>query len=133
MNDLQLISGYMQLGKMDKLQACVKEMMRRGASEGHYLRLQNPKLALELFARENAPLDYVLRIELQQPYAFNGNDRAMDIMLKWIDTTLENLPNKTVVTVTLEQLPDRWAVHITDETDTSIRGSGDWSGNEVEA
>lgn len=132
MNDLQLISGYMQLEKMDKLQACVKEMMRRGSEEGTYLRIAHPKLALELFTRENAPLDYVLRIQVMQPYAFAGNDRALATMLEWMDTTLEHMPNKTMVTVTLEQLPDRWALHITDETGTSFRGCGDWSGNEVE-
>lgn len=131
MNDLQLISGYMQLGKLDKLQTCIKDMLRRGSSEGHYLRISHPKLALELFTRENTPLDYELRFEVQQPYAFVGNDRAMDGMLKWMDTTLEHMPNKTKVTVLLEQWPDQWALHITDQTGTSIRGSGDWSGNEV--
>ncbi|SDF25333.1 Sensor_kinase_SpoOB-type, alpha-helical domain [Fontibacillus panacisegetis] len=77
MNDLQILYGYIQLGKYDKLADCVERIKERMAVEGKIARLGIPSLVfylqsfremngsiqLEIYVQENLHLDDLLLTE----------------------------------------------------------------------
>lgn len=77
MNDLQILYGYIQLGKYDKLAGCVERIKERMADEGKIARLGVPSLVfylqsfremngsiqLEICVQENLHLDDLLLTE----------------------------------------------------------------------
>lgn len=90
MNDLQLIYGYMKLGKYDKLGICVERIKEHMALESKISRLGIPSLVffLQSFREVNRSID--LRIEIR-------DELQLDVMLQAEDA--EELTEAIVDTI----------------------------------
>ncbi|KAB8134738.1 hypothetical protein F9U64_11420 [Gracilibacillus oryzae] len=76
LNDLQLVMGYLQLGKQEKAQAKINEIIAKANNERQLDRLQLPETMLWLYKKnwfsENLSLEY--RIEISDETAsFSDN------------------------------------------------------------
>ncbi|HEY4390106.1 MAG TPA: Spo0B domain-containing protein [Paenibacillus sp.] len=78
MNDLQLIYGYLKLGKYDKLGSCVERIKEQMALESKISRLGIPALVffLQSFREVNRSID--LRIEIRDELQLNHMLRVED-------------------------------------------------------
>ncbi|MNP06862.1 hypothetical protein D3C76_988630 [compost metagenome] len=65
MNDLQILYGYIQLGKYDKLADCVERIKERMAEEGKIARLGVPALVfyLQSFREMNGSIQLEIHVE----------------------------------------------------------------------
>ncbi|MNO12627.1 Sporulation initiation phosphotransferase B [compost metagenome] len=120
MNDLQILYGYIQLGKYDKLADCVERIKERMAAEGKIARLGIPSLVfylqsfrevngsvqLEVCIQENLHLDELLMaedgeelaiaiMETIRAYQFSGRSSWGDILRLKLSIALDQ--NEVVV------------------------------------
>ncbi len=67
LNDLQLVNGYLQLGKLDKVEAKMKEMVEKAAEERKLDHLNLPKSMLWILQKNwftnNLNLTYKIHVE----------------------------------------------------------------------
>jgi stage 0 sporulation protein B (sporulation initiation phosphotransferase) len=65
LNDLQLIMGYTQMKKYDKLAACVDMLKQRLTEEGRASKLGEPELVELLFTYRTRPLPYRFELSIE--------------------------------------------------------------------
>ncbi|SER74477.1 stage 0 sporulation protein B (sporulation initiation phosphotransferase) [Gracilibacillus ureilyticus] len=69
LNDLQLVMGYLQLGKQDKAEAKINDIIEKANNERQLDRLQIPKTMLWIYTKnwfsENMSLEYRMDIDDQ--------------------------------------------------------------------
>ena len=140
LNDLQLILGYIQLGKLDRLKEVAQGMVVKTDKSAAYLRGNTPRLSLYLFVLESVTTDYELNIELDQSYEFKGTDIALERMLDWLDVNIKDITTATKSSYNVEnklhlkfeQLPDKWSVRLRFNDGEQVVGQGQLQWNEVE-
>ncbi|MEY4479350.1 MAG: hypothetical protein RLZZ267_28 [Bacillota bacterium] len=140
LNDLQLILGYIQLGKLDRLKEVAQRMVVKTDKAGAYLRGNTPRLSIYLFVLESVTTDYELNIDLEQSYEFKGSDLALDRMLDWLDVNIKEITASAKTSyneenrlyVKFEQLPDKWLVRLRFNDGQEVVGQGQLQWNEVE-
>jgi len=76
LNDLQLLFGYIQLKKYDKLQACMENIKAKMQQESYISRLGIPSLIAYFFAVRTEAQELRLEIELEQE--MNLSDLPID-------------------------------------------------------
>ncbi|WP_233531668.1 Spo0B domain-containing protein [Paenibacillus alkalitolerans] len=86
LNDLQLIMGYAQMKKYDKLAACVDMLKQRLTEESRAAKLGDPGLIELLYTYRARPLPYRFELELDEPIDVTeclspGNDVAASIRI----------------------------------------------------
>lgn len=75
MNDLQLILGYIQLQKYDKLKAYVETIKDKAAQESAIFKLGVPELSLELFALMSSGTLFELEVESAESFSLSEHPR----------------------------------------------------------
>jgi len=72
LNDLQLILGYAQLGKYDKLKACVDILKRKLTEESRAAQLGSDRLVEMLLTVRGRPKKYAFELRVDERFAMPG-------------------------------------------------------------
>jgi stage 0 sporulation protein B (sporulation initiation phosphotransferase) len=78
LNDLQLIIGYVQLRKYDKLAECVGMLKQRIAEEGRAVKLGHPGLVEAFLTYKTKPRPFVFELQIQETIDFRNFPHAAD-------------------------------------------------------
>jgi hypothetical protein len=89
-NDIQLLQGYAQLGKIDKVRECIDMMKNKAAQETVLFHLGIPRLVLFLYRfsaeQRHVSLELELEPELYLDKSIPCAETFADLVIDWIET-----------------------------------------------
>ena len=89
LNDLQMIMGYVQLRKYDKLAACVDMLKERMAEESRTSKLGSPGLVEALLTVRSRPLPFAFRLTIDERLRFRSAADAAELSVRRLIAAFE--------------------------------------------
>jgi stage 0 sporulation protein B (sporulation initiation phosphotransferase) len=94
LNDLQMIMGYVQLRKYDKLAACVDMLKERMAEESRTSKLGSPGLIEALLTVRSRSLPFAFRVNVDERLRFRSAADAAELAVRRTIAAFEEASGK---------------------------------------
>ncbi|HZG77986.1 MAG TPA: Spo0B domain-containing protein [Paenibacillus sp.] len=94
LNDLQMIMGYVQLRKYDKLAACVDMLKERMAEESRTSKLGSPGLVEALLTVRSRSLPFAFRLTIDERLQFRSAADAAELAVRRLIAVFEEAAEK---------------------------------------